>query len=124
MNINFLTIILTSATLLLMLLGFIVTLIKLGRQTNTSDVESIRAETEFQTKNLIAMDRLISMGDEILKNQIEHTRLFEKLFSTHDKFFNNDVHNSILKNQEKHLENQAKHTEMLEKLFSEVDKET
>ena len=85
MNMNGLMIALGSVNVIFVGLGFVVMMIKLGKSSNANDVEAIRAETKFQTKNIIALERLISMADETLKNQRSHTKLFEKLFSTQER---------------------------------------
>ena len=84
-TINIWTVIFGTFTATIIGLSFVLGLFKLFKSPEKNDVEEIRAETKFQTKNIIALDRLISMADETLKNQRSHTKLFEKLFSTQER---------------------------------------
>ena len=85
MNINGWMIGLGSVNVIFVGLGFIVMMIKLGKSSSANNIEEIKDQIKFQTKNIMALERLISMADETLKNQRSHTKLFEKLFSTQER---------------------------------------
>ena len=85
MNINGWMIGLGSVNVIFVGLGFIVMMIKLGKSSSANNIEEIKDQIKFQTKNIMALERLISMADETLKNQRSHTKLFEKLFSAQER---------------------------------------